>query len=663
MLRPCWDASRATRTALRFLCLLLLTAVPALASVKDWYDPVRGQDYWKSVWRQRSIYAIQADRWDTTEPAENECTTLRDLTKYCGGNFKGIERRTDYLKGMNVDAFMMSSVTDNTPGGYHGYWPCDFYSPNTNYGTKSDLKHMVHTMESAGVHVMMDVVTNHVGYGDYSYCNPFNQPEHFHNCTGCGHYIYWDCSIPPDFTRKQNLECRLAGLPDLNQNNPFVRDKLKEWVQWLRGEYGFTGLRIDALANIDPAFAQEFTRSSGLFALGELPTAAASIAEVLQPVKAYYDLPNGLGLLDFFTVDPIRNVFCGEWRCFTGFGTPWNSLGTTVCAKEDRMDPFKDLEIRSTKRLARTYQAFVDAKLDQSLLGRFIDNHDFKRFLAANPNVTALRNALTYLYFNEGIPILYYGTEQELTGVGENLKDYESRQPMWLWGFNRAKPTYVFVRMLNWYRWKMGLWDLSLKEVYLDDNHYGFRRGTSFLVVITNGQGPLQPSLNFYNLEPGVKLCNVLRQSQCITGDANGNATTSYSPGGEPMIFVLPSVYHPLQYFVPADAIPVAWQKALTASVITITVSFAVGLLVPYLVVMFLNRKTPPPEAIVVSSRPDPAAGGAPPVNRPSSTLQRWRLHRILRSVVAKKRALVTSAAASVDANNAIAEARDSEYP
>ncbi|KAK9824061.1 hypothetical protein WJX72_007464 [[Myrmecia] bisecta] len=84
---------------------------------------------------------------------------------------------------MNVDAFM-SSVTDNTPGGYHGYWPCDFYSPNTNYGTKSDLKRMVHTLESAGVHMMMDVVTNYVGYADYSYCNPFNRPEHFHICTG-----------------------------------------------------------------------------------------------------------------------------------------------------------------------------------------------------------------------------------------------------------------------------------------------------------------------------------------------------------------------------------------------------------------------------------------------------------------------------------------------
>ena len=55
------------------------------------------------------------------------------------------------------------------------------------------------------------------------------------------------------------------------------------------------------------------------------------------------------------------------------------------------MDPFMELDIRSTKRLAYTYQAFADYKIDQSLLGRFIDNQDFKRFLAASSNRTALR--------------------------------------------------------------------------------------------------------------------------------------------------------------------------------------------------------------------------------------------------------------------------------
>lgn len=69
---------------------------------------------------------------------------------------------------------------------------------------------------------------------------------------GCGHYIYWDCSIPPDFQKWQNLDCRLAGLPDLDQDNPYVLDQLMTWIKWMRGMYGFTAMRVDALANIPP---------------------------------------------------------------------------------------------------------------------------------------------------------------------------------------------------------------------------------------------------------------------------------------------------------------------------------------------------------------------------------------------------------------------------
>ena len=38
--------------------------------------------------------------------------------------------------------------------------------------------------------------------------------------------------------------CRLANLPDLDQDNAFVRSKLLEWVASLQGLYDFDGLRI-----------------------------------------------------------------------------------------------------------------------------------------------------------------------------------------------------------------------------------------------------------------------------------------------------------------------------------------------------------------------------------------------------------------------------------
>lgn len=38
--------------------------------------------------------------------------------------------------------------------------------------------------------------------------------------------------------------CRLANLPDLDQDNSFVRRTLLDWVGSLKGSYDFDGLRI-----------------------------------------------------------------------------------------------------------------------------------------------------------------------------------------------------------------------------------------------------------------------------------------------------------------------------------------------------------------------------------------------------------------------------------
>lgn len=49
---------------------------------------------------------------------------------------------------------------------------------------------------------------------------------------------------------------------------------------------------------------------------------------------------------------------------------------------------------------------------DTTVLGLFLDNHDNPRFLNIRNYPTALKNALAFILFAEGIPIVYYGTEQ-----------------------------------------------------------------------------------------------------------------------------------------------------------------------------------------------------------------------------------------------------------
>jgi alpha-amylase len=74
-------------------------------------------------------------------------------------------------------------------------------------------------------------------------------------------------------------------------------------------------------------------------------------------------------------------------------------------------------------------------------MGMFIDGHDEDRFLCFQRDVPMYKNALAFIYFVEGIPIVYYGAEQSIGGT---------RDPMWHTGFSEETELFVYIKMLNW---------------------------------------------------------------------------------------------------------------------------------------------------------------------------------------------------------------------
>lgn len=72
-------------------------------------------------------------------------------------------------------------------------------------------------------------------------------------------------------------------------------------------------------------------------------------------------------------------------------------------------------------------------------LVNFMDNHDVARFLfEAQGDKDALRNALVLLMTEEGIPCLYYGTEQDFSGGN----DPANREVLWETGFPTSGDTF-----------------------------------------------------------------------------------------------------------------------------------------------------------------------------------------------------------------------------
>ena len=44
--------------------------------------------------------------------------------------------------------------------------------------------------------------------------------------------------------------CRLAGLPDLNQSNPWVAQQLTQWISGIVSKYSLDGIRIDTIPEV-----------------------------------------------------------------------------------------------------------------------------------------------------------------------------------------------------------------------------------------------------------------------------------------------------------------------------------------------------------------------------------------------------------------------------
>lgn len=80
---------------LNFLCTLFLLFT-SLASAAD-----------TSAWKSRSIYFVLTDRIarSSSDTGGSACT---NLGTYCGGTFKGLESKLDYIKNLGFDAIWLT---------------------------------------------------------------------------------------------------------------------------------------------------------------------------------------------------------------------------------------------------------------------------------------------------------------------------------------------------------------------------------------------------------------------------------------------------------------------------------------------------------------------------------------------------------------------------
>jgi len=105
----------------------------------------------------------------------------------------------------------------------------------------------------------------------------------------------------------------------------------------------------------------------------------------------------------------------------------------------------QDLRTARAANYGATPQTMGIGVPPQQALVNFMDNHDVSRFLWAQPSRPALRAALAYLLTEDGIPCIYYGTEQDFDGGN----DPSNREPLWWSGYERSGVTFQWVAQLT----------------------------------------------------------------------------------------------------------------------------------------------------------------------------------------------------------------------
>ena len=228
----------------------------------------------KDEWKSRAVYQILTDRFALTK--DNDTIKCSALNVYCGGTFNGIKNHLDYIKGMGFDAIWISPPLKNKEGSYHGYHNIDINTINPNFGSAQELKDLITECHNNDIWVILDAVPNHMaGDLDISTFIPFNKTEHYHidipglNCSE------WDNS---NQTFVEN--CPIYGMPDLKQENNYVKDTLINWLKTTLNDYGFDGVRYADVPNVPKWFWGNFTEAANTYTLGIVGVDSANKQDV-----------------------------------------------------------------------------------------------------------------------------------------------------------------------------------------------------------------------------------------------------------------------------------------------------------------------------------------------------------------------------------------------
>jgi len=346
------------------------------------------------------------------------------------GDLRGIINKLDYLKDLGIDILWISPVYCS-PFVDQGYDISDYYNIDPKFGTMEDMDELLEEAKKRDIHVLMDLVVNHCSdqhewfqkaladpegeYGEYFYIKEGKDGN-----PPCNWRSYFGGSVwePIPGTNKYYLHLFAKEQPDLNWENPKVRQEIYKMINWWLDK-GLAGFRIDAIVNIkkDTEFKDyPVDRPDGLANSYVMLAATEGPDEFLKELRR-----ETFDKYDAFTVGELFNYKEEDLPRFIGdnghFSTIFDFSGETAGAdprgwyarRKISRDEYRDIIYR-----------VQEITKDLGFMCNIIENHDeprgVSRYLPDGECSEDAKKALAaVMMMVRGLPFLYQGQEIGMT--------------------------------------------------------------------------------------------------------------------------------------------------------------------------------------------------------------------------------------------------------
>ena len=370
----------------------------------------------------------QAAQWPYGVNYEVFVLSFADSNGDGKGDFNGLTGKLDYLKDLGVGGIWLMPIMPSPT--YHKYDVTDYKGVHPDYGTKEDFKKLVDEAHKRGIRIIIDLILNHSG-SDHPW---FKEAVKGKNNEYRDYYVWakkdsvrsqiakkavsfdsdnltqWH-AVNNDTLAEHYYGFFWAGMPDLNFDNPKVKEEFVDIGKFWLTEMKVDGFRLDAARHIFPTdraednhafwvwFRDEMTKiKPDVYLVGEVWSDAKTVAPYLKGLPALFNFDLGYA---------ITNV---------------------VQAQQDSIGL-----IDSYKKIIDFYNSTTSSYIDAT----FLKNHDQNRILSElRDDEEKVRMAVSILMTLPGTPYIYYGEEIGMKGM---KPDEYIREPF-IWDHGKQDP-------------------------------------------------------------------------------------------------------------------------------------------------------------------------------------------------------------------------------